>query len=144
MLNASLRAGVVAGLRGCAWAGVFAALLGAAALLAEAQADLTGSWRVTFTPPSGERHVTWDLVQAADGSLSGEIGQFDGAEPAQDGRVEGDAFSFKVTRTANGQTFEIAYTGTVEGDRLEGSIDVSNGLFTTDFTGVRVERPNYD
>ncbi len=105
--------------------------------VADVQADMTGTWTVTFSPPSGDRDTTWELEQHDDGTLTGEIGLLQGSAPAHDGWVEDKAFGFIVTQNRRGQTFDIAYEGTFTDNALKGSIEVIGLFFTADFTGLR-------
>ena len=105
--------------------------------VADVQADMTGTWTVTFSPPSGDRDTTWEIEQHDDGTLTGEIGLLQGSAPAHDGWVEDKAFRFITTQNRRGQTFDIVYEGTFTDNALEGSILLKALFFTAAFTGVR-------
>jgi hypothetical protein len=74
---------------------------------------------------------TFDL-KADSGKLTGKVAmQFGDQEPRmidiQEGKLEGDKFSFKtVMSTPNGE-FKMAYSGTVEGDMLKGNAEREGG-----------------
>ena len=99
---------------------------------------MSGAWTVTFSPPSGDRDTRWELEQHDNGTLTGEIELLQGSGSATDGWVEDDGtFGFTVTSDMRGQTVEIAYTGTVTDNTLEGSIKIIGFPFTADLIGVR-------
>ncbi len=105
--------------------------------VADVQTDMTGTWTVTFSPPSGDRHTTWEVEQHDNGTLTGEIGLFQGSAPAHDGWVEDKAFGFITTQNRGGQTFDIAYEGTFTDNTLKGRVVLTGWFFTAAFTGVR-------
>lgn len=112
-------------------------LIACAVAMPIVQADMTGTWTVTFSPPSGDRRTTWEIEQHDDGTLTGEIGLFQGSAPAHDGWVEDKAFGFITTQNRGGQTFDIAYEGTFTDNTLKGRVVLTGRFFTAAFTGVR-------
>ncbi len=99
--------------------------------------DLSGTWVVTFNQ---EQEATLELEMAEDGTLSGVIDSERGEQTITDGWVSGNDFSITAVASFGGRTMEAVYTGTVEGERISGSVSFG-GRFTMEFTG---ERPGGD
>lgn len=113
--------GVVAGSR--VYAEAPAAMISSAVPQDAAQdnqtaADLTGSWQVSFTAPNGnQRQATLELKQ--DGNkLSGTFEGARGSVPVK-GSVKGNDVSFDVKMPRR----KIAFTGTVDGDKMSGTTE---------------------
>lgn len=99
--------------------------------------ELGGKWSLTVQTPRGVQESTLDLAQAEDGSLSGTLVGSRGEAEVTDGWVSGKKFSFTVTFSRGGRSFESTYTGALEGERMKGT--VSFGRFSAEFTGERPE-----
>jgi len=97
--------------------------------------NMTGTWVLSLNNASQE--ATAELEMAEDGTLSGTITGERGEQQITDGWVSGGKFSITVTASMGpaGQV-EIVYTGTVEGDKIEGTASFG-GRRTMDFTGQR-------
>jgi hypothetical protein len=100
---------------------------------------LTGRWTLTIRGRGEPQEATAELTQAEDGSLSGTVTGTRGTQSVTGGWVSGTKFQFTVTLTRGGRTVEATYTGTVEGDRMTGT--VSFGPVTAEFTGERARPP---
>jgi len=98
--------------------------------------DLTGRWLLTIPTPQQTQEVTADLEMDEDGSLVGSLQSDRGEQIITDGWVSEDRFNFTATISMGGQSFEVVYTGIVEGDDMEGSVSFG-GRFSTEFTGER-------
>ena len=57
------------------------------------------------------------------GTVSGRMGE----TAISDGTIKGHAVSFNVVREFNGNTFKIAYTGTLSGDEIKFSRKMEGG-----------------
>ena len=132
-----------------------AAVAAVLALSAPAAAqDLSGGWEITSEGRRGAQTMTLMLVQ--DGSeLSGTItmamgggrrgggGGGGGAREVEisDGSVNGNEFTFTMVIEFNGNSISQVFSGTFEGDSMEGSIEGSGrggrGGGARDFTGKR-------
>lgn len=97
--------------------------------------DASGRWELTVDTPRGVQEVTADLEMDEDGTLSGTVEGESASGQIVDGWVAGERFSFTVSMTMGGQAMEATYSGTIEEDRMEGS--VSMGPFTAELTGRR-------
>jgi len=122
---------------------LFAAVLTLAALAAApvAAQDLSGSWEISTEGRRGPQTMMLELVQ--DGAeLTGTItltlggrrgggggGGGGGTETFEitDGTTEGDHFSFDLTLTFGDNSFEQTFSGTFEGDSMEGTIEGGRG-----------------
>jgi len=86
-------------------------------------ADASGKWVFEQEGRNGSMQVTLNLK--VDGAaLTGTVSQpgRDGnamETPISDGKVEGNNVSFTVKREFNGNSFVIAYRGTLDGDSLK-------------------------
>ncbi|MFP3941535.1 MAG: amidohydrolase family protein, partial [Thermoanaerobaculia bacterium] len=97
--------------------------------------DVTGRWELSVETPRGVQEATADLEMDEDGTLSGTVEGESASGQILDGWVAGDRFRFTVSMTMGGRAVEATYSGTVEEDRMEGS--VSMGPFTAELTGRR-------
>jgi imidazolonepropionase-like amidohydrolase len=98
-------------------------------------ADLSGTWALTSESPRGTQESTAELSMKEDGTLSGSIASERGEGSVTEGWVSGNSFAFTVAMTMGGRTMNAEYSGTVEGDELEGS--ASFGRFSMEFTGTK-------
>ncbi len=114
--------------------GVCAALLvsGLAAMAAD-DANVAGSWQMTFEGPRGTINQTLSIEQDGakiKGTLKGPRG-----DAPLEGSIKGNDISFSVKRdTPNGQMV-IEYKGAVDGDSMKGTM--SGGRFSGDWTAKR-------
>ncbi len=101
--------------------------------------DLSGTWTLTSESPRGTQESTAELAMAEDGTLSGSVRGQRGTGSVTEGWVSGDRFSFTVAMTVGDRSTEAVYTGTVEGDEMEGN--VSFGRFSMEFEGQKTPGP---
>ncbi len=99
------------------------------------ETDLTGTWTVTIESPRGTQESTAELSMAEDGALSGTVRSQRGEGSVTEGWVSGSKFSFTVAMTMGQRSMEAVYSGTIEGDEIEGS--VSFGRFSSEFKGTK-------
>lgn len=99
-------------------------------------AEVSGTYDVTVETRQGTQESTLELEMAEDGTLSGSLRGERGEGPITDGWVSGERFRFTVAVSREGRSFEAAYTGTVEGDVLEGTVSFG-GRFSTEFRAVK-------
>ncbi len=99
--------------------------------------NLTGTWKLTVNSPQGPQESTAELKMAEDGTLSGSVTGQRGTASLSSGWVSGNKFSFTVSISAGPRTFEATYTGTVEGNKMTGSVGM--GPMSIQFTGTRPE-----
>jgi len=99
------------------------------------EVDLTGSWSLTVESPRGTQESTAELTMAEDGTLTGSVSGSRGEASISEGWVSGHDFSFTVAMSMGGRSMEAVYTGTVEGEEMEGN--VSMGRFSQEFTGTK-------
>jgi hypothetical protein len=123
------------------------ALLAVAALTAAqplSAQDLSGTWELSVETQRGTQTQTLVLVQEGArlaGRVTFSVGGRGGGGGSQtveitDGVVEGNRFSFAVTRNARGGTISQSYAGTIEGDTMEDSMEGGRGG-SQRFTGSR-------
>lgn len=96
-----------------------------------AAADLTGSWTVTVETEMGSGTPTFDLKEE-DGKISGTYNGQMGSLPVT-GSVDSNNFQLVISVEAQGMAMDIKYTGTVDGDAIEGKMamgEFGGGTFT--------------
>ncbi len=96
---------------------------------------VTGKWTLTLNSPQGAQESTADLTMAEDGTLTGTLAGTRGSASISSGWVSDNKFSFTVTQSLGPRSTEVTYTGTVEGDRMRGSVGM--GPATIEFTATR-------
>ena len=97
--------------------------------------DMNGTWLLSLNNDSQE--ATAELEMSEDGTISGVIQGERGEQQITDGWVSGNEFSITATATMGpGMDVEIVYTGTVEGDAIEGNASFG-GMRNMDFKGTR-------
>lgn len=99
--------------------------------------DLTGQWNLTLHASEGPLERTAHLSMTKTGSLSGSVTTSRGTFSLSSGWVSGNQFSFTVSVARDTGTVEITYSGTVEGNRMSGT--VRSGEFSVEFTGTRAD-----
>ena len=93
--------------------------------------DLTGTWEISTQGGRGGPQTS-TLVLAQDGetltgtitfSLGGPGGRGGGPQELEvsNGTVDGSAFSFTVTLSFQGNSIDLNYSGTVDGDEMSGT-----------------------
>jgi hypothetical protein len=93
-----------------------------------------GTWNLTLETPIGKQETTL-VAQASGGALTGTQSGADGAQPIQDGLVNGDEATWSVTITSP-MPMTLEFKGTVAGDSISGSVKL--GMFgEAPFSGVR-------
>ena len=93
-----------------------------------------GTWNLTMQTPMGERRSTLTLATSG-GSLTGSQEAEGNTTEITDGSVSGNDVSWKVAIT-NPMPLTLTFTGTVDGDTLNGSADT--GMFGSfPFEGTR-------
>jgi hypothetical protein len=101
----------------------------------QAPVDVSGVWEISSETPRGTmtRKVTFEQ----DGSsLTGTMETRMGSVPIQNGAVEGNKISFTVVFSRGGRSFEMTYSGTVEGDTAKGTYQTRRG--EVEWTATRV------
>jgi hypothetical protein len=94
---------------------VFAALLGAAVLLA---ADPTGTWTGDQPGPGGNTYSITFKLKADGGKLTGTMGGDQFEQPIQNGEINGDDIAFTV-HLDFGNGIDLKYTGKVGTDKID-------------------------
>lgn len=79
-----------------------------AGMTAYAQSDITGKWKTTLSGPQGEMELTFNY-KVDNGVLTGTIASQMGEIPLENGKVEGDNFSYDFAI----QDMTISHTGEV-------------------------------
>ena len=106
-------------------------LLSAAIVSPGAAQDLTGTWEISTQGGRGGPQTS-TLVLAQDGetltgtmtfSLGGRGGRGGGPQELEvsNGTVDGNSFSFIVTLSFQGNSIDLNYSGTIDGDEMSGT-----------------------
>lgn len=86
-------------------------------------ADPTGTWKWSVER-NGQTFETTLKLKMEGEKLTGTISGRNNTETAiEDGKVDGDDVSFKVTREFNGNKFVQMYKGKLSGDTLKGKVE---------------------
>ena len=106
----------------------------ATATASSASADATGAWKYAITLEGGNvLDLVLNLKQEGE-KVTGKVSVGDLEAPITEGKVAGDAISFKIPVDRDGNKFTSKYSGTLAGDKIKGKI-------SSDFGG---EDHNYD
>jgi hypothetical protein len=88
-----------------------------AATLAAAEVD--GKWEATVQSPRGEQQYAF-MFKADGETLTGTVNGGRGGEAAiEDGKIQGDAISFKQNLSFGDRSITFVYSGKVSGDSSE-------------------------
>ncbi len=104
--------------------------LGATSTFA-ADVDVTGEWTMTVETQAGTGSPHFSLKQegnAVTGNYKGQLG-----EAPVTGTVNGNEVTLKYSINAQGADLTVTYTGTVDGDTMQGKVslgDFGDGTFT--------------
>ena len=90
----------------------------------EPKVDVTGTWEGAVASPEGEESPVEITFSQDDAELSGSVDTEMGSANITEGSVAGNSIDFKVSLTIGGQSMTLIFTGTVEGDSMEGSVSV--------------------
>ena len=108
----------------------------AIAVLAPAQASLTGEWAMEFTTPRG--HAEYTLYLTHEGPrLVGHLTSEYGETPVK-GTVNGDEVKLAWSLVEGGKPMDITVSATVKGESMTGTIrlgTVGEGPFAAERTG---------
>jgi hypothetical protein len=110
-----------------AWLAVLALGLavGLVAAADDKKADVTGTWKWTFTTQNAQTiNAAVKLKQDGDKLTGAFIGRDGNETPIEDAKVKDGEVSFKVTRERNNQKFTVKYHGKVTGDTIKGKSEV--------------------
>ncbi len=102
-----------------------------------AATSVAGSWQVEISGPMGRMEMTMELEQEGNrvrGALTGSYGRWE----ILDGNLSGQELSFTISVTISGQTMSVAFSGRVEKDVIEGTVEVPGGA--ADFRATRIPR----
>jgi hypothetical protein len=97
-------------------------------------AKVAGDWTLTMETPQGSSTPGLVLEQAEQkltGKFVGRMG-----ETPLTGTIKGSAIAFTVKINAQGQEFELAFSGTVDQDSMKGSVDFG-GMGSANWTAAR-------
>jgi hypothetical protein len=100
-----------------------------------AVAGPAGVWKLTVQASDQTYHPTVTLLQQGD-KWTGKFAVDQGMEePLKDLTVKGNQLDFKVDLQFNGMEIHLTFSGTVDGDKLKGSMDANGQAMAT--TGER-------
>ena len=92
-----------------------------------------GTWKVVVKTPMGNQDATLNFT-AQDSTLTGTLSNASGTVPIEDGKVQGNAVSWKAHLTAP-FPLTLDCSGTVDGDSISGTVNTSFGA--SPFSGQR-------
>ena len=98
------------------------------------EAKVAGNWTLSLETPQGAANPTLVLEQDGQklkGTYTGRVG-----EAPVTGTIKESAIAFSVRINAQGQEFELAFKGTVEGDTMKGTVELGP-LGSANWSGTR-------
>jgi hypothetical protein len=99
---------------------------------AEQAADPSGSWRWEREFNGNSMNFLLKL-NWEDSKLTGDYTSFDSTSPIKEAKLEGNKLSFAVTREFNGNYFDVAFAGELDGDTIKGNTTMDIGGETREF-----------
>ena len=113
------------------------ALVAALVMPATAQgANVTGKWVFDVQTSGGSGQPTVTFKQEGE-KLTGHYSSQTLGEADFTGTVKGTAIQFTFNAEAQGQQIDVAYSGTVDGDSMKGTVNMAGGQLTGSFTGKK-------
>ena len=124
-------------------------LLVASAGEAQAQANVAGTWEISWETQRGPMTTTFTFVQDGNAFIGNAEMAMRGGPPGgggggggetreveiTDGKIDGNTITFSMAMGMGERSMSFAFTGTVTGDAMEGTMTTPRG--ETPFTGVR-------
>lgn len=111
------------------------ALLALLAVPAAAQ-EMTGAWEIEFEGPPGLLQVPIEFAQEGS-DLTGSADMAGAAQRVTGTYADGD-LAFVIHMDFNGNQFQLAFQGEVDGDAVSGSVTLPQGSGEAPFTGKRL------
>jgi hypothetical protein len=113
-------------------------ILMAAFALGAIAADISGTWKGTAETAMGKVERTF--VFKVDGNkLTGETtSDVFGKSTIADGKIDGDAISFTITISYQGNEVKARYKGKVAGDEIKLTVEIPDAGQTVEYTVKRV------
>ncbi len=96
--------------------------------------SITGTWNLTLNSPLGDQAARLDIHDAG-GALQGTLTGKGDPTPVQRLEVSGSAVSFAADADTPVGRLNLAFSGTVDGDKIAGKYQTPFGGF--DFSGTR-------
>lgn len=96
--------------------------------------SITGTWNLTLTSPLGEQSARLDVTEA-EGALQATLTGKGDPTPAQGFAFSDNQVSFSADADTPVGRLNLAFSGTIEGDKLSGKYQTPFGGF--DFSGTR-------
>ena len=98
-------------------------------------AEVNGTWDLTIEPPGQTVGAKLELTQQGSVLAGTLTSPLFGTATIKNGVVSENGFSFDVTISVGGQELEVSFSGTVTGNRVEGTADSGQGPAV--FSGTR-------
>jgi hypothetical protein len=112
-------------------------LVAALAMPAAAQGvNVTGKWVFDVQTGGGSGQPTVTFKQDGE-KLTGHYSSQTLGEADFTGSVKGNAIQFTFNAEAQGQQIDVAYSGTVDGNTMKGTVNMAGGQLTGSFTGKK-------
>ena len=113
------------------------ALVAALVMPAAAQGvNVTGKWVFDVQTSGGSGQPTVTFKQEGE-KLTGHYSSQTLGEADFTGTVKGTAIQFTFNAEAQGQQIDVAYTGSVDGNSMKGTVNMAGGQLTGSFTGKK-------
>lgn len=103
------------------------ALLAFSLGLTAAAADVSGTWEMTSQGRRGERTMEISIVQDGE-KITVTMPGRQGNDMTGEGTIQGNAIEWTITRETPRGEFTLTYKGTVDGDSMSGTVEMSGGM----------------
>ena len=111
-------------------------MVAALSLSVTAQTNVAGKWTVTSSTDQGENPPSVMTLQQDGETLTGSLDTDQGAIEFE-GMMSGDQIQFVLELDAGGMVMEITLKGTVDGDKMMGTLDLG-GYGGGDWAATRI------
>jgi hypothetical protein len=98
--------------------------------------NVTGKWVFDVQTGGGSGQPTVTFKQDGE-KLTGHYSSQTLGEADFTGSVKGNAIQFTFNAEAQGQQIDVAYSGTVDGNSMKGTVNMAGGQLTGSFTGKK-------
>ncbi|HKD03469.1 MAG TPA: hypothetical protein VKB77_13610 [Terriglobales bacterium] len=102
-----------------------ALILGCAAWAADEAGDVAGTWQIQWQSRQGSQQGTLTIRQNGD-QFTGTMQGPRGSAPLS-GTMKGNAITMNVEMQGEQRSFRLAFTGTVDGDKMSGTFQPQGG-----------------
>jgi imidazolonepropionase-like amidohydrolase len=98
-------------------------------------ADPSGEWKLAVHTPQGDHNISLSIARQGD-TITGTLQGPEGPSQIRNATLDGSRLRFDVSITIGGNSIDATFSGTIEGDSINGAITVAS-MGSFDFSGAR-------